>query len=142
MASTISSETKSQYSDADSLQTQSDNTLIRNSYSNSDLLDNHYYQSKTLNKTETFEQTNRMHQNEKPFRKCQSVIQLTSSGKLQNSLIDSEYYANCSHRNTIQIPLAASTLTIQTPTAVYKAIKQENFLSKCFRRIFERWKVN
>lgn len=132
--------------DTDSMSTdESSHThLMRNSYSSNDLDDNHFEFAHMFpptmafapHKNNTYTDSSSQH-----IRKCQSVIQLTSSG---HSLLNADQcHLNRKHRHTIQIPVAASRirLTIPTPSSVLMAIKQENFLATHLKRLFVRCQV-
>lgn len=117
--------------------------LERNSYSSNDLDDTNFEFAHIFPPTMTIAQNKNSNSNENSqhIRKCQSVIQLTSTG--QTLLNTNEYHLKRYHRHTIQIPIAASRirLPIPTPSTVLMAIKQENFLSTHLKKIFARCQV-
>lgn len=134
--------------DADSVSTdESSRThLVRNSYSSNDLDDNSFEFAHVYPPTMAIAQNkNHYHldnDESKKIRKCQSVIQLTSTGR---SLLNAnECHLNRNHRHTIQIPVVAASrmrLPIPTPSSVLMAIKHENFLATHLKKLFRRCQV-
>lgn len=129
---TTESATSSSSTD-ESLHTQ----CVRNSYSSNYLNDNYFEFAHQFSPTPQLQgprndaSTVKGTSTTKQYiRKCQSVIQLTSTGYANG------YQLTRNHRHTIQIPIAASRirLPIPTPTSVLMAIKQEHFLKKLFGR--------
>lgn len=79
-------------------------------------------------------------------RKCKSYAQLASNDKVHSVLYGNFAGADNNkkyNRHSIQIPTAASTITLTIPkaTSVYFKIKQENFLLNYLQGIFQRCKV-
>lgn len=132
--------------DTDSVSTdESSRTLVRNSYSSNDLDDNNFEFAHIFPPTMTIAQNKNNNRNDnnnsQHIRKCQSVIQLTSTG---HSLLNgSKCHLKRNHRHTIQIPVAASRirLPIPTPSSVLMAIKQDNFFSTHLKKLFARCQV-
>lgn len=119
--------------------------LVRNSYSSNDLDDNSFEFAHVYPPTMAIAQNKNHNYNDneksQQIRKCQSVIQLTSTGR---SLLNAnECHLSRNHRHTIQIPVAASRLRlpIPTPSSVLMAIKQENFLATHLKKFFARCQV-
>lgn len=88
------------------------------------------------------------HSSDIVFRKSHSVVQLptcpVSPTQSNQALLSPVLAATRKTMSTIQIPIAASaiTLTLPTPTAVIIALKKENFASFYLHRIFHHCKVN
>lgn len=119
----ISSVGSSSSEDTDSTQTQSDAlSSIRNCCTFDHLPNNHQLNESDVNIVSG--------QLSYPFRECKSFVQLdTETGKLKNSLIDSDYCENCNHLHR----------TTSAPSTVYMAIKLDHHFS--IQRIFSRCKV-
>lgn len=118
--------------------------LVRNSYSSNDLDDNNInfeFAHILFPPTMEIAQNKKNENSQQHIRKCQSVIQLTSTG---HSLLNANECHRNNHRHTIHIPVTASSrirLPIPTPSSVLMAIKQDNFLVTHLQKIFRRCQV-
>lgn len=131
----------------DSKSKSSVNNRIEHSQSSSDLINKKVNQQNDLSNSSTNyvqNSTNNCYQSNQSVRKCKSVIQLAMNDKTQSLLYGNFAENKKLNRHSIQIPTAASTitLTIPTPTTVYIAIKQDNFLLSYLQRVFSQSKVN
>lgn len=118
---------------------------LRNSYSSNDIDDSENESPQRIKSidlastqhTEYNIQKNLQH-DLYPFRKCHSVVHLTSKEIYKNSI------AKCKYRHTIQIPLTESSikLSLSAQKKFFNVIKRDNYLSAHLIRFFNSCKVN
>lgn len=136
----ISTVSSSSSDDTDSTQTQCESLPpIRNSCTFDHLPINHHQtinlQTHQLNESDviTDSTVTSTTTSTSSFRKCKSFVQLTTAtGKLQNSIVDSDFCGNCEHPRKLT--------TAATTAAVFMAIKPDQHFF--IYRIFNRCKVN
>lgn len=114
---------------------------LRNSYSSNDIDDSENESPQRIKSIDlaSIEHTEQKAQNViYSFRKCHSVVHLTSKGPRTNSIAKNKY------RHTIQLPLTESNikLSLSVQNTIFNVIKRDNYLCAYLKRFFNSCKVN